>query len=43
MFIQTKKFSVDENIIPYNGRHDNKHFIRGKPICFGFKGTLMQI
>ena len=29
--------SVDESMVPYYGRHSSKIFIRGKPICFGFK------
>ena len=31
------KFSVDESMIPYYGRHSSKQYIRGKPIRFGFK------
>ena len=29
--------SIDESMIPYNGKHYAKQFIRGKPIHFGFK------
>ena len=29
--------SVDKSIIPYYWKHGTKHFIRGKPIRFGFK------
>jgi len=32
--------SVDESMIPYFGKHSAKHFIRGKPIMFGFKVCL---
>ena len=35
MFIQTRKFSVNESIIAYYGRHDTKQFIRGKAVRFG--------
>ena len=28
---------VDENIIPYHGKHGTKQLIRGNPIRFGFK------
>ena len=31
------KLSVDESMVPYFGRHSAKMFIKGKPICFGFK------
>ena len=31
------KYSVDEGIIPYFGRHSAKQFIKGKPIRYGFK------
>ena len=39
-FIQYGSFvnhSVDENIIPYYGKHDTKQFSRGNYIRFGFK------
>ena len=29
--------SVDESMVPYFGHHSCKHFIKAKPICFGFK------
>ena len=35
--IFNKLLSVDESMVPYFGRHSAKMFIRGKPICFGFK------
>ena len=31
------KFSVDECMIPYYGRHSSKQYIRGKPIRYGYK------
>ena len=31
------KYSVDEKIVGYYGRHPIKQFIRGKPVQFGFK------
>lgn len=31
------KYSLDEAMEPYYGRHSMKQFIRGKPIRFGFK------
>jgi hypothetical protein len=31
------KFSIDETMIPYYGRHSTKQFIHGKPIRFGYK------
>ena len=31
------KYSVDEKIVGYYGRHPIKQFIRGKPVRFGFK------
>ena len=31
------KFSIDESIIPYYGRHGTKQFVRGKPIRFSLK------
>ena len=35
--IFNKLLSVDESMIPYFGRRSAKMFIKGKPICFGFK------
>nr|CAI5827507.1 unnamed protein product [Callosobruchus analis] len=29
--------SIDEQIVPYFGRHSCKMFIKGKPVRFGFK------
>lgn len=29
--------SIDEQMVPYFGRHGSKMFIRGKPVRFGFK------
>ena len=31
------KFSVDEIMIPYFGRHSTKQYIRGKPVRYGYK------
>ena len=31
------QLAIDESMVPYYGRHTAKQFIRGKPICFGFK------
>ena len=31
------KYSVDEKIVGYYGRHPIKQFVRGKPVRFGFK------
>jgi hypothetical protein len=31
------KYSVDEMMIPYFGRHSTKQFIRGKPVRYGYK------
>jgi len=33
----SQKLSVDEQMVPYFGRHSAKMFIRGKPVRFGFK------
>ena len=35
--IFNKLLSVDDFMVPYFGWHSAKIFIRGKPICFGFK------
>ncbi|XP_046806454.1 piggyBac transposable element-derived protein 3-like [Lucilia cuprina] len=32
-----EKLSIDEQMVPYFGRHSCKMFIRGKPIRFGYK------
>lgn len=31
------RFSVDESMVPYYGRHSSKQYIRGKPIRYGYK------
>ena len=37
-FVQSEgKFSIDEIMVPYFGRHRIKQFIYGKPIRYGFK------
>ena len=33
--------SIDEQMVPYFGRHSCKMFIRGKPIRFGYKNWLL--
>ena len=33
--------SIDEQMVPYFGRHSCKMFIRGKPIRFGFKNWVL--
>lgn len=35
------KYSVDEMMVPYFGRHSSKQFIRGKPIRYGFKVRII--
>ena len=35
--IFSHKISIDEEMVPYFGRHSAKMFIRGKPVRFGFK------
>jgi hypothetical protein len=35
--MESGKFSIDEIMIPYYGRHSTKQFIYGKPIRFGYK------
>ena len=35
--IFSQYLSIDEEMVPYFGRHSSKMFIRGKPIRFGFK------
>jgi Transposase IS4 len=32
-----EKFSVDEVMVPYYGRHGSKQYIHGKPVRYGFK------
>jgi hypothetical protein len=36
-FSSYEKFSVDEVMIPYYGRHSSKQYIHGKPVKYGFK------
>ena len=33
----SEKYSIDEIMVPYYGRHSSKQYIRGKPIRFGYK------
>ena len=33
--------SIDEQMVPYFGRHSCKTFIRGKPIRFGYKNWVL--
>ena len=33
----TYKLSIDEQMVPYFGRHSCKMFMKGKPVRFGFK------
>ena len=35
--------SIDEQMVPYFGRHSCKMFIRGKPIRFGYKIGLFAL
>lgn len=35
--IWTEHLSIDEQMVPYFGRHSCKMYIRGKPIRFGYK------
>nr|CAH7754443.1 unnamed protein product [Callosobruchus chinensis] len=35
--LQEEYHSVDEAMVPYNGRHGCKQYIHGKPIRYGFK------
>ena len=37
----SKDFSIDEQMVPYFGRHSSKLFIRGKPIRFGYKNWVL--
>ena len=32
-----KKLSIDEAMVPCVGKHSAKMYIKGKPICFGYK------
>lgn len=40
-FLDSEKFSVDEVMIPYYGRHSAKQYIHGKPIRFGYKVIIL--
>jgi len=42
-FLESPKYSVDEIMIPYFGRHHTKQFIYGKPVRFGFKVTCSKM
>lgn len=37
------RYSVDEMMVPYFGRHSSKQFIRGKPIRYGYKVKIVCI
>ena len=36
-----KDLAIDEQMVPYFGRHSAKLFIRGKPIRFGYKNWVL--
>ena len=36
-----KNLSIDEQMVPYFGKHSAKMFIRGKPIRFGYKNWVL--
>ena len=36
-----KDLAIDEQMVPYFGRHSSKMFIRGKPIRFGYKNWVL--
>ena len=36
-----KDLSIDEQVVPYFGRHSAKMFIRGKPIRLGYKNWVL--
>ena len=36
-----KDLAIDEQMVPYFGRHSAKMFIRGKPIRFGYKNWVL--
>lgn len=36
-----KNISIDEQMVPYRGRHSAKMFMKNKPIRFGFKKWIM--
>lgn len=35
------RLSADESTVKYFGHHPSKQFIRGKPICFGYKNWML--
>ena len=39
--LSSSLYSVDETMVPYYGRHSCKQFIRGKPVRFGYKVTII--
>jgi DNA excision repair protein ERCC-6 len=39
--IFSKHLSIDEQMVPYFGRHSIKMFIKGKPIRFGYKNWVL--
>ena len=43
LVLRQGKYSVDESMISYYGRHSSKQYIRGKPIRYSFKVTFMRI
>ena len=36
-FLDSDRYSVDEIMVPYYGRHSSKQFIHGKPVRYGYK------
>ena len=36
-----KDLAIDEQMVPYFGRHSAKMFIRGRPIRFGYKNWIL--
>jgi hypothetical protein len=36
-FVPLSKLNFDESMVAYYGCHSCKQFIRGKPICLGYK------
>ena len=36
-------YSIDETMVSYFGRHSAKQFIRGKPVRFGYKVTIIYL
>ncbi|GBM55938.1 hypothetical protein AVEN_55872-1 [Araneus ventricosus] len=37
----SESLSIDEEMIPYTGRHSEKMYMRGKPIKFGYKYCIL--